>query len=47
MLKRFWLRLRGAFIHEDGRGMTQDYRVIINYEIPLYEPPQKTDGASS
>lgn len=37
-LKGFWLRLRSATIQEDNRPQTQDWRVILNYEIPLYSP---------
>lgn len=35
LLKNFWLRLRGGFVHEDKQGITKDYRVIVNYEIPI------------
>jgi hypothetical protein len=37
-LAGFWLRLRGAFIDDEEKGTTEDYRIIINYEIPIYEP---------
>lgn len=37
-LKGFWLRLRGAWVDEESKGTTADYRIILNYEIPLYEP---------
>jgi hypothetical protein len=35
LLKNFWLRLRGGFVHEDTVGTTKDFRVIVNYEIPI------------
>ncbi len=34
-LKNFWLRLRGGWVHEETVGTTQDYRVIVNYDIPV------------
>ncbi len=33
-----WIRLRAAFIEEDEVGTTEDYRIIVNYDIPLYKP---------
>jgi hypothetical protein len=40
LLKGFWIRLRSATITEEHKPNTQDYRVIVNYEIPLYQPPE-------
>lgn len=40
-LNGFWVRLRSAFINEDGKGTTEDYRIIVNYEIPILEPDAK------
>jgi len=37
-LKGLWLRMRAGIVGEDGKGTTEDYRIIVNYEIPLYEP---------
>jgi hypothetical protein len=34
-LEGFWLRLRGAFVHEETVGTTRDFRVIVNYDVPL------------
>jgi len=41
-LKGFWLRMRAGLVREEGRGTTEDYRIIVNYEIPLYEPEKET-----
>lgn len=38
LLKGFWLRLRSGTVDEERRHDTQDFRVILNYEIPLHEP---------
>lgn len=38
-LKGLWLRGRAALVETDTEGTTQDFRVIVNYEIPLYDPP--------
>jgi hypothetical protein len=35
LLTNFWLRLRAASIHEDTVGTTEDYRVIVNYDVPI------------
>jgi len=34
-LKDFWLRLRGGFVEDEAAGATQDYRIIINYGVPV------------
>lgn len=36
-LSGLWIRLRGAFIHEEALGNTEDYRVIVNYPLSLYK----------
>ena len=37
-LKGLWIRFRGAFVDQDGpQGKdTDNYRIILNYEIPLF-----------
>ncbi len=38
-LQGLWLRARMGIVDEEGKtGTTDDYRIIVNYEIPLYEP---------
>ncbi len=35
-LRGFWVRLRGAYLDQSGvQDWTKEYRVIVNYEIPL------------
>lgn len=36
MLKGLWIRLRGAFVNEDGGADLRDVRLIINYAFPLH-----------
>ena len=37
LLKGLWIRARAAFVDQDGTGADDinDYRVILNYSIPL------------
>ncbi len=35
LLQNLWLRLRAGFVKEENVGTTEDYRVILNYEIKL------------
>lgn len=34
-LAGLWLRFRSGFVHEDTVGTTKDFRIILNYEVPL------------
>lgn len=36
-LKGFWLRIRGAYVGQEGSGAVdvKDFRVILNYELPI------------
>jgi hypothetical protein len=42
-LNGLWLRARAGLVEEEGRGTTEDYRIIVNYEIPIFTP----DSAAS
>ena len=41
LLKGLWVRLRSATIDDDDAGTTQDFRVIVNYDIKLFGPEKK------
>lgn len=34
-LRGLWLRARASFLEEDGRGTTSEFRLILNYDLPL------------
>ena len=34
-LRGFWVRLRGAFEHQKGGDSQNEFRVILNYDIPV------------
>lgn len=36
LLNGFWFRVRSAFVHEDNVGTTKDFRVIVNYDVPIF-----------
>jgi hypothetical protein len=38
-LTGLWIRAQGAFVHEEGSGTTGDYRLTVNYDIPLFGSP--------
>ena len=39
MLNGLWIRLRTALVDQDGSSTTQDYRIIVNYEVPIFDGP--------
>ncbi len=38
LLKGFWLRGQTAVVRQQGQSTTREHRIVLNYQIPLWEP---------